>query len=287
VDQADTRTFTFTYQLANGNQASATATFNVRGPTQPNIDATTGQLVLVNTTPIQGHPNLHVERMNFAGPGIRFTLSATPPVPANPGAYFFTQLISVDTDSILDGNGFRVCTANVFNADPGPQLDTFFPYPSVVNTPASTNDSPGISLNLSSDPNNNQINSAEVIRTFSAKMYLMWDPGLNANGVSGCTPAHGVFDPSLPPPGFQITPSNCDGSIPVPLGFVPWSFSSDGINTQYGIPSSQQFSETQTTFVFGCRNNAVNPVFQQSSKIPTWSTSFVFGQGVFDNHTCH
>jgi hypothetical protein len=59
----------------------------------------------------------------------------------------------------------------------------------------------------------------EQWETFSATMYLLWDPGL----PSTCTPAS--TDPNL-----HSTKSTCT-SIPVPLSSVTWHWSGCAINT--------------------------------------------------------
>jgi hypothetical protein len=180
-------------------------------------------------------------------------------------------LIKQHPVNVLDNTGLLVFNPNVFTADPRQELDNNYPFTTVSAT--KSNDSPEFPLNQSQ----NNTYSAEIIRSFSARTYLMWDPTLMANGAGGCSAASRLATVN----GITANASTCDGSIPVPLGSVPWSFSGDAINTLNTQPAPNP-----TTFVLGCGNNTVNPAFNINSSFPEWGTTL--NNGIFhQTFTCH
>lgn len=268
IDQADNRTFTFTYKLLNGEQASATVTFNVKGPTQPAAAAVTG-VTQIAVRLVRDQNGVVIERIPLlmfgddtpANIGILFTTPALPNNAANEpvGHYMFIQLINSDVVTLINGAGPHTCTHKNFAGNPKPELDTTYPYALPANSDH-TSDNPNVTLK----PNFGYVN-----RAFAAKMYLMWDPALNANGTSGCAIATTVQNPDHT---FTSTPSQCAGSIPIPVGSWDWSVTCEGINTLSNATGQQN-----TTWTRGCGNNTQAPPFQSGLSIPGWSVALAKG----------
>jgi hypothetical protein len=161
---------------------------------------------------------------NFAGGlyGITFTADGSVTAPTGAGTnnkFTWVQLVNYDTVQLHCGtnvDGTKACkTSGIYDcniAGQPPFLDSHYPYPGTQTT---TNDSPQTET-LGNEQEN------ELSRTFNARMYLMWDPGLNPDGTGGCTPATNLGTP---------TASTCTGSIPVALGSATWNFSGDAQNT--------------------------------------------------------
>ena len=146
-------TVTYTVNLSDGAQASATATFNVSGPTNVTVTATAGTVVIQ-----------YNDEMSFGDssgtPGMSFQASATMPT-GTPGTFSWVQVVvsSCYTDT---PPGSPYClTPNA--------LDSTYPYDSG----ASAADSPNVGL--TSD-------LSQVSDTDSFDMYLMWNPG-TANSI--------------------------------------------------------------------------------------------------------
>jgi hypothetical protein len=196
------------YTLSNGQQASSQVSFNVAG--------LSGNLILTANMPTGGS-GVRVYITNGGDPvlgilgapvtggtvGISFTSNATPPSGYNQ-SFTWVQVISSDQNQFLGVNG-------AFSQPPAPQSGVDHAYPYANKTPTTTIDSPRTNL---------LDRFGETWRTFTARMYLMWDPGL----PSGCTPA------STDPVSLVPTPSTCT-SIPVPLSSVQWHWSGCAINT--------------------------------------------------------
>jgi hypothetical protein len=172
--------------------------------------------------------------------GISFTAKAT----INSGVFQWVQLINGDQTNYLNSVGKASCPPT-----PKSGLDTTYPYPFAPASTTTTFDSPNSSL---------PSNYGELQRSFTATMYLMWDPTI----PTGCTPAqtsgNGVS-----------TPSQCT-SIPIPLSSVQWHYSGCGINSK----ANQQ---NGTTWLLQCGINNVSTVQASGPAVPdngfpTWST---------------
>ena len=146
----------FTLNLSNGQSPSASATFNVVGPTAPNVATSTGQVIVTTSPPLV----LRFGASN-ANPGIRFTASATPP-----SGYFntFVWVQLLDNYSIsLQGNPNHLCSWTDV-------LDTVYPYPPLTST--TTADNPNLGLS--------SIYTEESFG-FAGHMFLMWSSGLSGS----------------------------------------------------------------------------------------------------------
>jgi hypothetical protein len=101
VDAGNSRQITYTYTMSNsqGTSAtnSATATFDIEGPTNATMDAspTTVNILPAGRSEFPGSPGLEFGFNPNWAPGINFTASATLPS-GNQGSYSFAQLISLD-----------------------------------------------------------------------------------------------------------------------------------------------------------------------------------------------
>jgi hypothetical protein len=207
VTAGNSKQVTFTLHLSNGSTPSAKATFNVAGPTSPNVhtcggnvttcasDGTLGQ-VAINPGPF----------LQFGGTqsnvGIIFAASATPPSGYS-NNFTWIQYIRGDLVDLTPSNGDPVkhCVPTT-QPDPttGIGLDTQFPYA----TASPTNDNPKLGLTPT---------YKEVQRNFSATMYLMWRPGL-------------------------------PNDLLIPLGWVEWQFLGDALLTG---ASTNQWSLSPTS----------------------------------------
>src|SRR5712692_107879 len=182
INSGNSRQITYTYTLNTGASNSATATFNVAGPTSPSMSAQTSivQIVAAGYNPLfLGLPGQQFGFYPNSPPGINFTASATLPS-GNQGAYSFVQLISKDTIKRIAAppKNSQTCKPNGFVTDPNPELDNTYPYVSASSN--STNDSPGQALVSS---------GGEVARSFSPTMYVLWTPNADSRCPSGnaCT----------------------------------------------------------------------------------------------------
>lgn len=210
---------TFTYELSNLQVGSATVTFNVGAPTGPpgnpqggpTVTATPSGVIVRNPPSLDLQlPDIPVLENGGAGaPGMQFLATATLP-PANPGLYWWVQLISSDQSCNLNPNypNGVYCPPNSI---PGPaELDTTYPYgypcPPYCNVwqtfvaDDSAKDSPLTYLVLG---------QGEYMRSFNATMYLTWIP----NADNACNAFYGPC------------------TIPAPLGSVSWHWSGDAIDT--------------------------------------------------------
>jgi hypothetical protein len=214
---------TYQYTISGGggsaNSPATTATFNVAGPTGASISATPG---IVNVWPagvaVGGQAT---------NPWLEFGVASG----NNIGMLFAASATLPSGNSgayswvqLVGANSQKYVTSSGSTSNTAGQgLDNTYPY---QNNTSSTNDSPGIEL-LPSD--------GEGAESFNATMYLLWTP----NAASGCTNG-----------------SAC--TIPVPLGYVSWTFSGDAINTL----TNQ--SSTNTTWIKSCGQGSAN-AFQTSS----------------------
>lgn len=185
--------------------------------------------------------------------GMTFQVTANTPSIAT-GTFLFVQVIGPNTARYL-------ASPSMQNETLGSGLDNFYPYPIFSTSGTSTSDSPGMSLAPS-----NASAIGEGADTFSATMYLLWDPTVAGTGESSCVAAHTVYNPGTGQ--YTPTPSTCNGSIPVPLGFVRWGFSADAINTLQNQPT------TDTTWRLNCGSpEPLPPQFQNSLSYPQWTTT--------------
>jgi subtilase family serine protease len=223
----------------------ATAQFNVQGPT--------GDLMISATMPIDGSG---VNDSRLIDGNSKFGLTGVPvalgtvgidfnsnaiPVPNYNQSFTFVQKVS-DDKQVLNSLGARPPTSES-------GLDNTFPYAYV--SPNETYDAPGVLL-----PDI----YGESWETFTATMYLMWDPAL----PSGCAIAKTIQNGNGT---FTPTQSTCTKSIPVPLSSVTWHWSGCTINTL-------QQQTNRTTWIKstnnGCPVQQLNP--PQTDWFPTWDT---------------
>jgi hypothetical protein len=211
---------TFSYCMNNG-QCSPTgqATFDVSGATVSNMTIPTGT-VNVFAGPLLGY-----------GPtGIAFNPTVTFP-PGYTSGLQWVQLSTGDTLTLtpVGAGAVKMCVnVTVPPTSTGMGLDTAYPF----DRGPSTHDNPSTTLDSSQ--------YKEETRSFSATMFLMWDPAL----PGGCIPS-----------------SSCT-SIPVPLGYVSWTWSGDA-----------NFNGGQWTLANGNHNI---PSFVSSTSYPTWSVLVPF-----------
>jgi hypothetical protein len=154
----------FQMTLSDGSQPTATATFNIAGPTSPTITVTNYGLFKVNT--LTGCPGLGVPTApwlmygNLTGtdpacgtlsgtPGIQFTVPSTT-TPS--GSFSLVQLVNSDEVTL---NGTTSCTSSG-------GLDLEYPYPNTYDAP------------LFLIPSGN----TSAGRVFSATMWLFWTPSV-------------------------------------------------------------------------------------------------------------
>jgi len=243
-------TVTYTYTLNNGQSASTTATFNIDGPTVNLIatmptDGSGVQIYDLNSYKWLGLTGVTGKQNTTTG--IHFASNGAMIPGGTNGLFTWVQLISNSQDEYLNSSGNTLEAATM-------GLDTNFPY----DLDDITDDRPSIQL----------LNEGEAWRTFTATMYLMWDPGL----PSGCHVAYNdlVLDPTTG--GYKGTshPSTCL-SIPIPLSAVTWHWSGCAINTL-----SQQTDSDGSTSTWlrstsnGCPKQTLGtPV---PAQFPTWTT---------------
>jgi hypothetical protein len=181
VDAGNSRSVTFTLNITDGTgtwQSTATVPFNVSGPTSP---AMTAQLNSGGMTIDLVGDNVLFELGNATTTfGIIFTPTVIQPS-GTTGTFSYVQLITAENEAITDAGP----PVTNFTCSIGTGLDNFYPYP--MRSDGTAADSPGVSLNST---------YTDLIRTFSATMYLMWNSGL-------------------------------PNSIPIPLGSMQWGFSGD------------------------------------------------------------
>ncbi len=210
VSSTSTPSVQFTYQLSNGNSSNATTvTFNVAAAPSVSLSTPTGS-VGIFSGPVLGY-----------GPvGIAFNTNTT----TKNGQFVWIQIITKDVDTLTPEGGSSETCVNVTvpPTTSGTGLDSGYPYA----TGSSTSDSPNGGLNGS------QYSSEG--RSFTATMYLLWNPALPA----GCMPG-----------------SSCT-SVPVPLKSINWGWS--GLASYSGGAWSLTSSGTTAPSV-------------SSGTYPTWS----------------
>jgi hypothetical protein len=273
-----TEAMTYQYCINNSTAvcASATAAFSISGPT-PAINAFLN--TTTTSTTVSGPPYLAFGEFDAQGdfvvPGITFYNDTA--MPANTGTLQWVQVLNTSyflnlgSPSGAYPSGIALCQSPTRQSpknpsgDPQgtPELDNTYPYrmffPQTQNSPASTADAPAVTLGT----------AGEVERVFSATMYLMWDPTMNLDGTS-CVAA--FFNPGDPNP----TPSDCTGSIPVPLASVTWKWAAcavDTQNTQLGI-NGWNFQQA------GCSTSTPDAIVTvPATSYPQWTQQTLNGPG--------
>lgn len=247
--QTGTYTLTFSYVLINGNSNSGSVTFSVSGPTgnlliQPNMPTDgSGVQIGLNT---QNFPILKTTGVTANGTccyGISFTSNATMPSggavpPGSNQTFQFVQVLGNPNANpgSQQPNGLQYQYVTPTSPPPyvGPVntgLDTSYPYAFFSST--MTVDSPNVNL---------LPNYGEEWESFTATMYLLWDPAL----PSGCAPAKTTETIVNGTPTFSSSASTCT-SVPVPLSSVSWHWSGCAINTLVNQPN-------QTTWIRSTSN---------------------------------
>jgi hypothetical protein len=149
-------TFTLNYMdnLNNSQSTSATATFNIAGPTSGTVSTPLGQW--------QINSNSSGFELDFGFPippdqGIQFNAPHATAPTGYTGTFEWAQLVTSDQITFTAGSSTSTCTS-------GTGLDNVFPY----GTGLSVADSPPVGL-PSAD--------SKVTRSDSFTMYFMWSPG--------------------------------------------------------------------------------------------------------------
>jgi hypothetical protein len=227
---AGTYSVTYTYKLTSGNSGTATRQFTVSAPTGVTVYKCGGSHYPCTANGPLGTVNILNGRLYLGGSttnyGIVITASDSPSSPA--GKFTWVQLITGDTYTRTPSNGGALLTCHpseIPTVGVFPGLDTTYPYQIVNSAGTTVNDNP--SIGLPSGYN-------KSTRTFSATMYLMWTP----TAASGCTG------------------SSC--TIPVPEGYVSWSFNG---------------TATLTNNVWSVTSSSSNGnAFVANSSYPTWTS---------------
>ncbi|MGO8788439.1 MAG: hypothetical protein ACLQVL_13810 [Terriglobia bacterium] len=243
VDPGDNgETVTYTYTLNNGQKASATATFNIGGPTgnlllQANMK-TDGSGVQVLAGPKLSTTGIPLGTTQV---GITFTSNATPP-PGYNQSFTWVQIIGGVQNQYINSNGPFATPAS-----PESGIDNTYPYANA--SPTATNDTPSTALPSI---------YGEGWESFTAAMFLMWDPAL----PTGCTPASTNAT-------YQSTASTCT-SIPIPLSSVTWHWSGCAINTLSNQTNG-------TTWLLSTSNGCPVQTLgaSQSAGFPEWTNQVV------------
>jgi hypothetical protein len=252
TNSPNTVTFTLNYTDNNNQSQSSpvTATFNVAGPSNPNVVTCGGNVpsgncpngangplgqVVINTS--NTPPTLGLGNATFSNVGIIFNASATPPSSYS-NSFTWVQLLTANTISITATASVSCVQITIPQNAGGTGFDDGgaggFPYGSG----ASVNDNPDFPLQTSYGT---QVTGVTEVNDspFSATMYLLWSSGLT-------------------------------NSIRVPLGSVSWQWSGDATYS----------AQTQTWNLKSGSGSA--SAFVAGSSYPSWNSKVPF-TGV----TCH
>jgi len=250
-----TYSVTYTWTLDNAQPAnSATATFNVRGPTNANISPTVGSVQMLpiagNTVTISGTPTMLLTGVPTSSgqAGIKFFASSSLPT-GNTGSYSWVQLIGSDSVHFLKSTGRQVCTTFSNPSSTQPELDNTYPYGLGFNnvyTTSAPNDTATDGPRIAAP-------SSEMARSFAATMYLLWTPSPDNHCTSGAC------------------------AVPIPLGSLVWSWAGDTINT---LSTAQGLNNT-TWIMTGCQAAAAGG-FEPDSSYPIWNNTVLN-----DSVSCH
>jgi hypothetical protein len=243
-----TYTVSTKYTLTNGQTSPmSTATFTVQGITSGSMKSSLGQKSDValgtfvdNCTGDSNYKN----DVTWLSLGQYTAESGTSPSCAftipTPGISFSasgsTPKGSRFFVQLLTQNTVNVTTtAGNTSGNCGTGLDNFYPYAKNTST-TSTSDSPGNLVN----PAPKGTTYTEISRSFGASMYAMWQ-------------------------------SNTANSIPVPIGYVPWTTLMDGLRSAKGAWSvAPDSTASPGTFTAAAASQA-------SSGYPTWTTKVANG----------
>ncbi|MGA3370192.1 MAG: hypothetical protein ABSC48_00355 [Terracidiphilus sp.] len=228
--------YTYCAKVPSGKEicpstTKATTTFNVTGPVSPNLYACGGGRTRSGCSANDPLPSVATERDSILHlvdatkkDGITFT--ASDDSSSAPGKFSFVQLL----DSFAMNYIYQYekpCQSNIANSGPG--LDSYYPYPAI--TAYSAWDSPAVPLNG---------DDAEVIASFQATIYLMWQSGSTSD------------------------------SIPISLGSLSWGWFGDAVQNE----RTHDFSVKQGS---GSQVNA-GPLVE-NSEYPHWAIVYHFEQG--------
>lgn len=202
VDSGTTRSVTYSLTLSDGSTSSASVPFDVSGPTSPSMTAALNPGGV--TIDVAGDNLLLEFGNNSTTFGITFTPTVTQPS-GTTGTFSYVQLINSD-QAVITNDG----PPTNFTCSIGTGLDNVYPYH--MRPDGTAADSPGVALNST---------YTELVETFSATMYLMWNSGL-------------------------------PNSIPVPLGSMQWGYSGDAHrDTSTSLWELRNPSGTNQTFSAG------------------------------------
>ena len=232
--------------------ASASATFNVSGPTNATTTAKPGPAELMSYTDGDYTGPSLLFGDNGANPGMTFTAQMNFPstLPEEDQAAMFVQLVNSDNFKNLTHSGTTTSCTGPANA---PALDSHYPMNNASKMVA--DDVPTAPLEDDDD-----LEFAESQRLFSAITYLM------------------VPAPSTPcNSGLGVS---C--SVPVPLGSTTWQFNGNAINTLkiQSLPNNGAATTNNTSYILsscsGCTSSS--PAFVPNTNptsptfgYPTWS----------------
>ncbi|MDR3674359.1 MAG: hypothetical protein P4N24_02640 [Acidobacteriota bacterium] len=252
----DSETFTYTYTVQGGGQATAYVTFTASGPTGVNVTLDpgyTGDPFSPVTVYGDSYNNPWMGLGQYAsssGYGLwlqaYWTAPTTPPWNGNLYSLSWVQVFTNMTFRKLDGQG---TWTGHFAGQVSPSggiystvLDTYYPYQS--------------GSRYFDDPRT-ILEDAEYSENYSSTVYLMWDPAI---GTASCQPANTYGD--------IASPTQC-ASIPVPLGHISWTACGDAVNTL-----TLQLS-TETNWTLGCSSQTPHSsfVFVPDTTYPSWQST--------------
>lgn len=213
----------------------ATATFNVSGPSasvHPRAYLPNAYAYWYVTPPLVGCNNAQDLVFGFTVPGdnscdparefygIDFLATGITNVPSSGGSFFWIQLVDSNNDTFTTTGGQTI------SAPAGTGLDNTYPYSDDLETA----DSPLPTLT-------NEAGWAKQGRTFSARMYLMWQLSIDANAIA------------------------------VPIGYVTWSIQGGATNRAGQNPPWALSAPGSTSPVYQQSTDV-----GQSHGMPTWSS---------------
>jgi len=206
--------------MLGGQTLSTQVTFNVHMPNIPPVLTTMGTIGIVETRPGEESLQLGTSSSDI---GIKFQT-----VPRSTGAYQWIQTVSIHAILLTPKGNHEITVSN--------ELDTYYPYNGLKpGAQSSEKDYPGATLVASL--------FTKVSESFSARMYLMWNPQLPSNCVL---------------PSTEAGTGTCT-SISVPLGYVDWQWTG----------AAQYTSHKQWELVRGSTSKGARP-FVHSTAFPHW-----------------
>jgi hypothetical protein len=209
--------------MSGGQTLSAQAAFNVNMPNFPIVTATTGSIGIVEREPGERWLQLGTSSTDI---GIKFQT-----VRPSTGAYQWVQTLSIHADLLTPRGNHPIVISN--------ELDTYYPYNGLKpRDQFYEKDYPGAMLD--------QNLFTKISESFSAHMFLMWNPRLPANCILSSTEAGA---------------GTCT-SISVPLGYIDWRWS-----------GAAQYARKQWKMIRGSTSTGAGP-FVQSTIFPHWFDKF-------------